>query len=195
MCLGVIKMVLEDARKNKRNKMKKRFIFRTVVLAILVGAVVFALVTNLNKDKEIYKVGDKAPDFELLQINENNDLEKIRLSDLEGKGVMLNFWATYCKPCEVEMPYMESLYPEYKDDIEIVAVSLDASDLVIHQFIDKYDLTFPVLHDKKTEVMDLYNVGPIPSTFFINSEGEIVDKVAGALTLEKLESYFKEIQP
>ncbi|MEI3604701.1 thiol-disulfide oxidoreductase ResA [Pseudogracilibacillus sp. SE30717A] len=188
-------MVLEDARKNKRNKMKKRFIFRTVVLAILVGAVVFALVTNLNKDKEIYKVGDKAPDFELLQINENNDLEKIRLSDLEGKGVMLNFWATYCKPCEVEMPYMESLYPEYKDDIEIVAVSLDASDLVIHQFIDKYDLTFPVLHDKKTEVMDLYNVGPIPSTFFINSEGEIVDKVAGALTLEKLESYFKEIQP
>ncbi len=188
-------MVLDDARKNKQTKMKKRFIFRAIVLAVLVGAVVFALVTNLNKDKEIFKVGDQAPDFELLQINDNNELEKIRLSDLKGKGVMLNFWATYCKPCEAEMPFMESLYPEYKDDIEIVAVSLDASDLVIHQFIDKYDLTFPVVHDTKSEVMDLYNVGPIPSTFFINPEGEIVDKIAGALTLEKLEGHFKEIQP
>src|SRR5690625_1408998 len=188
-------MTVENARKNKQGKMKKRFIFRTIILAILLAAVVFALVSNFNKDKALYKVGDKAPDFELVQINENNELEKIRLSDLKGKGVMLNFWATYCKPCEQEMPYMESLYPEYKDDIEIVAVSLDASELVIHQFIDKYDLSFPVLHDTKTEVMDLYSVGPIPSTFFINPEGEIVEKVAGALTLDTLEEHFKEIQP
>lgn len=195
MFLGVIEMTLDKTRKNKEGKMRKRFIFRTIILAILLAAVVYALVTNLNQDKEMYNIGDKAPDFELVQINENNEVEKIRLSDLEGKGVMLNFWATYCKPCEAEMPYMESLYPEYKDDIEIVAVSLDASELVIHQFIDKYDLSFPVLHDTKSEIMDLYNVGPIPSTFFINPEGEIVDKVAGALTLEKLEGHFQEIQP
>jgi|SRR5699024_8610244 len=188
-------MVLDEARKNKKDKMKKRFFFRAAILAVLLAAVVFALVSNLNKDNEIYKVGDEAPDFELLQVNENNQLESIQLSDLEGKGVMLNFWATYCKPCEEEMPYMQSLYPEYEDEIEIVAVSLDASDLVIHQFIDKYDLTFPVLHDTKSEVMDLYNVGPIPSTFFISPEGEIVDKVAGALTLEKLEGHFEEILP
>ena len=65
-------MVLDEARKNKQNKMKKRFIFRTIVLAILLAAVVFALVTNLNQDKEVYQVGDKAPDFELVQINKNN---------------------------------------------------------------------------------------------------------------------------
>ncbi|HLR71224.1 MAG TPA: thiol-disulfide oxidoreductase ResA [Pseudogracilibacillus sp.] len=187
-------MSIEEARKKKKGKKKKRFIFRSIILAVLLSAIVFALVTNLNKDNDVYNVGDMAPDFELVQINDNNELEKIRLSDLEGKGVMLNFWATYCKPCEKEMPYMESLYPEY-DDIEIVAVSLDASDLVIQQFIDKYDLTFPVVHDTNSDVMDLYNVGPIPSTFFINPEGEIVDKVAGALTLDKLEGHFKEIQP
>lgn len=188
-------MALEEARKNKQQKMKKRFIFRSIILVVLLSAVIFALVTNLTKDKEIFQVGDEAPDFELAQINESNDLETVRLSDLEGKGVMLNFWATYCEPCEKEMPYMESLYPEYKDDIEIVAVSLDANELVIQQFIDKYDLTFPVLHDTKSEVMDLYNVGPIPSTFFIDPEGKIVDKVAGALTLETLEDHFQEIQP
>lgn len=187
-------MALEEARKNKQEKMKKRFIFRSVILVVLLGAVVYALVTNLTKDNEIYQVGDQAPDFELAQINESNELEYIRLSDLDGKGVMLNFWATYCKPCEKEMPYMESLYPKYKDDIEIVAVSLDANELVIQQFIDKYDLTFPVLHDTKSEVMDLYKVGPIPSTFFIDPEGKIVDKVEGALTLEKLEDYFQKIQ-
>lgn len=188
-------MSVEEARNKKKKKMQNRFIFRTIVLAILIVAIIYALVTNLNKDKEIYKQGDQAPDFELTQVNENNDIESIRLSDLRGKGVMLNFWATYCEPCEKEMPFMESLYPEYSDDIEIVAVSLDASNLVIQQFIDKYDLTFPVVHDKKSEVMDLYKVGPIPSTFFIDPDGNIVEKVSGALTLDKLEGYFKEIQP
>lgn len=189
-------MSLDDIREKKKNKMRKRYIFRSITLAVLLGAVIFALVTNMNKDKTIYKVGDKAPDFELQQVNKNNELESIKLSDLEGKGVMLNFWGTFCKPCEEEMPYMQALYPEYKDKgIEIVAVSLDATELVIHRFIDKYELTFPIPHDTKSQVSDLYKVGPIPSTFFINPEGEIVEKIEGALTLEKLEDYFKEIQP
>lgn len=189
-------MRLEQARASKSNKKKRRFIFRSVILTILLAAVIFALISNFNKDNAIYEVGDQAPDFKLQQINKNNEVETIQLSDLKGKGVMLNFWATYCKPCEAEMPYMEKLYPEYKEKgIEIVAVSLDASELVIHQFIDKYDLTFPIPHDKKGQVNDLYKIGPIPSTFFISPEGEIVEKVEGALTLERLEEYFKEIQP
>src|SRR5690625_3264428 len=107
MSLGVITMSVEEARNKKKKKMQNRFIFRTIVLAILIVAIIYALVTNLNKDKEVYKQGDQAPDFELTQVNENNELESIRLSDLQGKGVMLNFWATYCEPCEEEMPFME----------------------------------------------------------------------------------------
>src|SRR5690625_4038194 len=180
----------------KKSRKRNRLIFRTIILVVLVAAVVFALITNAKKDNTIYRVGDKAPDFQLQQINKNNNLETIRLSDLKGKGVMLNFWATYCKPCEKEMPYMEELYPEYKEQgIEIVAVSLDATEAVIHQFIEKYNLTFPIPHDTKNQVNDLYKIGPIPTTYFINPEGEIVEKVEGALTLERLEGYFRQILP
>ncbi|WP_188453348.1 thiol-disulfide oxidoreductase ResA [Virgibacillus oceani] len=189
-------MGLEDIRSGKKRKKGKRLLIRSAILTILLAAVVFALFNNLTKDNVIYGVGDDAPDFKLKQININNDVESIQLSDLEGKGVMLNFWATYCKPCEREMPYMEGLYREYKDKgIEIVAVSLDATEIVIHRFIDKYNLTFPVVHDNKNVVMDLYQIGPIPSSYFINPQGEIVEKVEGALTLERLEGYFKQIMP
>lgn len=189
-------MSVERARVKKKNKKRNRFIFRSVILLILLAAVIYALVSNIQKDKSIYSVGDEAPDFQLTQISKNNDLETIKLSDYEGKGVMLNFWATYCKPCEAEMPYMEQLYPEYQEKgVEIVAVNLDAAPLVVHNFIDKYDLTFPIPHDNKGDVMDLYKIGPIPSTFFIGPDGKIVDKVEGALTLDKLEDHLKEIQP
>ncbi|HLS60387.1 MAG TPA: thiol-disulfide oxidoreductase ResA [Virgibacillus sp.] len=189
-------MSLEDARIKKKSKMRNRLIFRSIVLAILIGAVVFALVTNAKDDNTVYKVGDQAPDFHLQQVNENNELVDVKLSDFEGKGVMLNFWATFCDPCEEEMPYMEELYPEYQEKgVEIIAVSLDATEIVIDRFIDKHELTFPIPHDTKNEVMDAYNVGPIPSTLFIDANGKIVERVEGALTLESLESHLKEIQP
>ncbi|WP_217585399.1 thiol-disulfide oxidoreductase ResA [Lentibacillus saliphilus] len=189
-------MSLEDRKASKHKKKKQRLVFRAIILSVLLGAIVYALVDNLQKDKSIYKVGDEAPDFELLQVNDNNEMEKVRLSELRGKGVMLNFWATYCDPCEAEMPYMQSLYPEYKEKgVEIVAVSLDGAELRINRFIEKYGLTFPIPHDKKDTVRELYKVGPIPSTFFINPEGVIVDKVEGALTLESLEGHLEEITP
>lgn len=189
-------MDLDQIKRKKKNKIRNRLIFRTTILAVLVAAIVFALVNNFVKDKTIYKVGDEAPNFHLQQVNKYNQLEDVKLSDFKGKGVMLNFWATFCEPCKAEMPYMEKLYPEYKEKgIEIIAVSLDATQLVINRFIDTYDLTFPISHDSKKQVTDLYKIGPMPTTYFIDPEGIIVEKVEGALTLERLEGYFKQIQP
>lgn len=189
-------MTLDNIRAKKSKRMRNRYIFRVVVLAILLSAIVFALISNFQKDRSIYKPGDEAPDFALKQVNDNNELETVRLSDFRGKGVMLNFWATYCKPCEEEMPYMQELYPEYKEKgIEIIAVSLDASELVIDKFIDKYDLTFAIPHDTKGKTRDLYKVTNIPSTVFIDPEGVITEVVDGALTLDRLEGYFQDILP
>ncbi|GAB3806006.1 thiol-disulfide oxidoreductase ResA [Virgibacillus kimchii] len=138
-------MNLEERKKNKKNKKRNRLIFRTSILAILAGAIIVALVSNLQADHNVYREGDEAPDFKLKQINKNHDAETIQLSDYKGKGVMLNFWGTWCKPCEEEMPYMEELYPEYKEKgIEIIAISLDSTEMVVDRFIDRYDLTFPI---------------------------------------------------
>src|SRR5699024_1060783 len=156
----------------------------------------FASIRNLRDDNTVYEVGYHAPHFELEQISQNNDAETIKLSHFKGKGVMLNFWGTFCEPCKTEMPYMESLYPEYKDKgVEIIAVSLDGTELVVDNFIDEFNISFPIPHDKKGKVRDLYNIGPIPTTYFIDPDGKIVDEVKGALTLEKLEGHFQEILP
>lgn len=194
MGVGIMNKINEAAIK-KHKKKRSRMIFRSVILAVLFGAVIFAIVSNIKDDDKAVDVGDKAPDFELPQVR-NVDGEVLRLSDLKGKGIMLNFWATYCEPCEEEMPYMESLYPEYKEKgIEIVAVSVDATELVIHNFTDRYDLSFPILHDKRSTVLDHYGVRPLPTTYFIDENGIVVERVIGGLTLEKLEGYLKQIEP
>ncbi|WP_284141252.1 thiol-disulfide oxidoreductase ResA [Virgibacillus sp. LDC-1] len=189
-------MSLDQIKATKKGKKRNRLIFRSIILVILLAAIVYALVANFQKDKAIYGVGDEAPDFKLQQVNQFNELESVQLSDFKGKGVMLNFWGTWCKPCEEEMPYMQKLYPEYKDKgVEIIAVSLDATEFVVEKFIEKYDLTFPIPFDNKSLVRELYKIGPIPTTYFINPEGVIIEKVEGALTLEKLEGHLKDIQP
>ncbi|MDY0405671.1 thiol-disulfide oxidoreductase ResA [Virgibacillus sp. 179-BFC.A HS] len=189
-------MGLDQIRENKKKKKKKRLIFRSIVLILLLVAVAYALLTNLSDKKTTYEAGDSAPDFKLEQINSANNQSSIQLSDLKGKGVMLNFWATYCKPCEKEMPYMQKLYPKYKDKgVEIITVNLDSNKLVVDRFINKFNLTFPVLADRQDQVRELYNIVPIPSTFFIDSKGKIVKKVEGGLTLDKLAGYLQDIEP
>ncbi|RCW64872.1 thiol-disulfide oxidoreductase ResA [Saliterribacillus persicus] len=185
-----------ERSKNKTDKKKKRLIFRFVILILLFSALLFAVISNVTEDEVKVDIGDVPPNFELTHVNGDGEDDKITLSELEGKGVMLNFWATYCKPCEEEMPYMESLYPEYKEKgVEIVAVSVDLTRFVVDNFIEKYQLTFPVVHDNKNQVMDAYGIGPLPTTFFINPDGTIEERVIGPLTLDRLEGYLKQIQP
>ncbi|WP_461181731.1 redoxin domain-containing protein [Virgibacillus kimchii] len=106
---------------------------------------------------------------------------------------MLNFWGTWCKPCEEKMPYMEELYPKYKEKgIEIIAVSLDSTEFVVERFINKYDLTFPIPHDKTGEVQDLYKVGTLPSSYFIRYDGIIEMVVTKDLRLKRLKNIFRK---
>lgn len=172
---------------------KKRLVFRIIVLTILVVSLVVTLIVNAKKDNPILAVGDDAPDFMLDRLDSEGT---IKLSDLKGKGVMINFWATYCEPCKEEMPYMDELYEKYKDQgFEIIAVSVDINEMVIRNFFERLQLSFPITHDKNRTIQELYNIIPLPTSFFINPDGTINEIIKGPLTLENLESYILNILP
>jgi len=101
------------------------------------------------------------------------DNRPLSLAEFKGKVVFLNFWATWCKPCEEEMPGMERLYQRYKDQgLVVVAISEDAEGApAVNRFLKKYSLTFPVGLDPKMSVADLYGVWAVPSTFIIDRQG------------------------
>ncbi len=110
-----------------------------------------------------------ARDFEVPTL----DQRSIKLSDLRGRVVFLNFWATWCKPCEAEMPSMERLWQRYRDKgLTVLAVSADADGGgVVSPFVAKHKLTFPVGLDPKMEISARYQVWALPSTFIIDRKG------------------------
>lgn len=173
---------------------KQRLVIRTIILLLLGAAVVYTLYANFTKDdNKKVAVGKQAPDFVLTDMNG----EKHRLSDYEGKGVLLNFWATWCKPCEREMPYMDTQYQKTKDEgIQVLAVNIGESDVVVNEFIKRHKLSFPVLNDKNQEVLTAYGVDPLPITFLINKEGQVVKIHTGEILNEDVVTEMvEEIKP
>jgi peroxiredoxin len=171
---------------------KNRLWFRTIILLILVGAVGYTLYQNFIADKEKVQIGKEAPNFVITDMEGN----KISLEDYRGKGVFLNFWGTWCKPCEKEMPYMNELYDEYKaKGVEIVALNADETNLAVKTFINQYQLKFPVAIDKGQQILNTYGVGPLPTTFLINKDGQVIKQITGTQTKEQIEGYLKEIAP
>ncbi|CAH0228285.1 MULTISPECIES: thiol-disulfide oxidoreductase ResA [Peribacillus] len=175
------------------DKKKRRLISRTIILLLLGAALVFALYTNFTKDKnESLRKGSDAPNFVLTDM----EGKEHKLSDYKGKGVFLNFWGTYCKPCEYEMPYMENQYKNFKEQgVEILAVNVGESDYAVNNFITKHDLTFPVMIDKGREVENAYRVDILPVTFLVDKDGKVIDIITGALTEESIQKHMERIKP
>ncbi len=124
------------------------------------------------------RIGGPAPDFQL----RNLDGQPVALSSYQGRVVMLNFWATWCGPCRIEMPAMEQLYREFpRRDFEILAVSTDAQGpSVTRPFRDELSLTFPILHDSDFRIGLMYGTRTLPMTFLVNRRGIITHRIFGA---------------
>lgn len=144
-----------------------------------------------TKDDEEIKegifIGDKAYDFSLLD-KEGNE---ISLSSLRGKVVFLNFWASWCGPCKMEMPHMQKVYEEYKDkDVVILAVNITASEKNgiegVNNFLKENKYTFPVLYDKDGSVSEKYRISAIPTTYIINRDGIIINFVRQTMSEETM---------
>ncbi|MBW2538904.1 MAG: TlpA family protein disulfide reductase [Deltaproteobacteria bacterium] len=118
-----------------------------------------------------------APNFTLPGL----DGKMVSLTDYKGKVVLLNIWATWCPPCVEEMPSMEKLHQELKDEgFKILAVSIDASGAkAVLPFMKKHKLSFPALADTIGDIKSLYQITGVPESFVIDKDGIIVEKVIG----------------
>ncbi|MBU8731635.1 TlpA disulfide reductase family protein [Cytobacillus sp. FSL W8-0315] len=137
--------------------------------------------------------GNLAPDFELTDMEGN----PVKLSDYRGKAVLLNFWASWCPPCRAEMPHMEKLYNKYKDEnFDILAVNLTNTEKNsgdAEKFVKELGLTFTIPMDVKGEAGSDYNIMAYPTSYFIDSDGVIREKVLGALNEEYMEKEIKKL--
>jgi len=119
----------------------------------------------------------KAEDFTL----EDSRGFMVSLKDFQGKVIFLNFWATWCGPCRIEMPGMELLWQIFQDDnFVILAVDVRERRDEVSSFIEKNDYTFPALLDPWGKVANMYGVRAYPTTFLIDGEGKVVGKALGA---------------
>jgi len=148
---------------------------------------------NITKEPSVIKpnvIKTKASDFKLKDL----DGKELSLSDLKGKKVFLNFWATWCPPCKNEMPEIQKLYEETKDtDLVIVAVEIGEPLSEVKSFIDDNKYTFKVLLDSDQSVATKYNITSIPTSYFIDVDGNIISKISGGLNIDQMKSYIKTL--
>jgi len=170
----------------KRNAL----VFVGLFVAILAMLASGKYLDRTRKHGPIKLVGDvqgvRAPDFTLPSL----DGRKVKLSDYRGKAVLLNFWATWCPPCKVEMPWFADLQKQYgQDGLVVLGVAMDDSEpATIAKFATEMGVNYPVLLGTDKVSDDYGDVQYLPTTFYIGRDGTIVDKMTGLLDRKDIEN-------
>ena len=151
---------------------------RIIIIVVFLIAIVIVLgrIVTMDINKPV-RIGDYAPDFSIKDMS--GDIYK--LSQKRGKVIFINFWATWCKPCLDEMPSIEEMFRMFKNDnIEVIGISIDKHGKdVVKSFIERFDISFPILLDLTEEVGLEYGITGVPETFIVDEKGIIVEKVIG----------------
>ena len=132
--------------------------------------------------------GKPAPDFTLPQL----DGPPVRLADLRGRVVVLNFWASWCAPCREETPALKAFYQRYGDRVAFYAVNVAEPVDTVRAFLAEFGATYPVLLDRDKAVYHRYRVTGYPETFWIDEEGIVRVHWRGPMTLDDMERLYQE---
>lgn len=123
------------------------------------------------------------------------DGTKHQLSDLRGKKVMINFWATWCPPCNAEMPDIQKAAELFADNnFVVLGVSQDLQVDLIEPFADQYQITFPLIADPQGQIGSHYGAQNLPTSIFINTDGTVHTIVMGMVSLETIQTMIEQLQ-
>lgn len=161
---------------------RSRWLKVGLLVAPAIAFVALLTVAVVNRDARP-EVGDPAPPFEAELLEGGGSLA---LGDLEGKPVVLNFWASWCLPCRDEAPMLREAHERYGDRVAFVGIDIrDSRDDAI-QFADKYGLDYVHVRDEDLDIYNTYGLTGQPETFFIDEDGKVLEHVPGPLFRETL---------
>ena len=157
-----------------------------LLVALFAAAGLWFVVGNDEAYSPVVR-GARAPGFELARLSiatgsagGHTDAGTLELASLSGRVVLVNFWATWCEPCEQEMPAMQRLYERLpRDRFELVAVSIDDEEAKVAEFAARYSLTFPIVMDPGKKVAETYQTMGVPESLLIDASGRIVERYVG----------------
>lgn len=165
---------------------------KTLVITLLTFAVIIigaAVLYNYLSAKVSYdSIGESTSSAADITVTDESNRE-VNLSDMKGKPVILNFWASWCGPCQSEMPIFDKIYDRYKNDINFMMVNLTGGRETkesASEYIKSQEYSFPVYYDTNGEGAMSYETYSIPVTYFIDADGNIAGYVKGALSEEAL---------
>ena len=164
-----------------------------IVGMLIAAAVVTVFVLSFGKDPQHIDsplVGRVAPGFALKAVGSG---ELVDIERLRGKPLVVNFWATWCRPCWAEHPVLVQGARELGDQVQFVGVVFDDTEEQIGGFLRERGSSYPTLLDDKGKTAIAYGVGGVPETFFIDRSGKIVAKYEGPMSPEILQSYVQKV--
>jgi thiol-disulfide isomerase/thioredoxin len=173
--------------------MIKKLGYSVLVLGILLSNVAVAkTVYSKNAPKELARhtgTYSQAPEFSLKDLNGKT----VKSSKFKGKIIILNFWATWCPPCVAEIPFLNEISKKYKNQVEVVGVSLDQGNVNLKAFVSSHKIPYTILKGSDKVVADFGPVNAIPVTIIIDQDYRIIDKSTGYHTFDQFEAKIKPL--
>ena len=160
------------------------------ILVVVIAIMLFAARMMVHRPHRGDLRGQPAPEFALKTLNG----KEVKLADLRGKAVLLNFWATWCGPCKIEMPWFEKLQATYgSQGLQVIGVAMDdASPEEIAKFAkDEVHVTYPILLGTEQVGTEYGGIEFLPTTYFIDRNGKIVERALGLKGRSELEDDVK----
>ena len=166
--------------------MKSRKIILGLSAIILIGIYFFLSNNHVHKEnKEGVTTGMTAP---VITVKDLTGKDVMLNAAKEKKVLVLNFWATWCPPCQEEMPELEQFYKKYGNKVQFVAIDVQESPETINQFFKDNGYTYPAYTDLSGNISQIFNITGIPTTIVIDTEGTIIERITGGTSFSELES-------